>query len=312
MATDEREPRRRRPLPTFSVIGGGRLGGALALALSRCGYTLESIVTLRAHRRRFALPEEPLHLTAASLGQIPASDLLLITTPDAAIAATARRLARIFQTRPRARRIALHTSGALASNELSALREVGFAVGSLHPLLSVREERAGAEALAGGANFCLEGERAALVAARQLVRALGGRAFSVETRDKALYHAAAVMSAGHLVALLGVARETLIRCRLSEANARALVVSLAQSALANFSAVGPGRALTGPYARGDGQTIGAHLEALRDPETRAAYVALGQLELRLAREQGLGRGAAARIGGLLRAAAPARKAPRRP
>src|SRR5437868_10489920 len=47
----------------------------------------------------------------------------------------------LFRSTPA--RIALHTSGALSSDALAPLSAAGFAVGSLHPLVSVSDARAG-------------------------------------------------------------------------------------------------------------------------------------------------------------------------
>ena len=44
---------------------------------------------------------------------------------------------------------------------------------------------------------------------------VGGRSFTVETKKKALYHAAAVLTSGHTVALFDLAARLLVRCGLS-------------------------------------------------------------------------------------------------
>ena len=125
--------------------------------------------------------------------QLPPSDLVLIATPDDAIEETAHRLAaceRGTSGKATRRRTVLHTSGALSSEVLAPLAQAGFHTGSLHPLVSVSESRAGAKAL-HGAFFCLEGDKAALKLAGKIVRDLGGTSFSIRPENKALYHAAA-------------------------------------------------------------------------------------------------------------------------
>src|SRR5712691_8837522 len=68
--------------PSVSIIGPGRLGQALAIALYSSGYPIKALVGRPAA-----------HSPKDELDQLPPSDLILITTPDDAIEDTARRLA---------------------------------------------------------------------------------------------------------------------------------------------------------------------------------------------------------------------------
>lgn len=266
------------------------MGTALALALGNCGYRVEAMVALRkSHASRAAqlISTEPLALSAAELDKLPASDILLITTPDDSVNETASRIAaEIKETRRDA--TALHTSGALSSEELRGLRDAGFSIGSMHPLVSVTEARAGEESLRR-AFFCIEGESAAVNAAKRIVRSFGARSFNINTNEKALYHAAAVMASGHMVALLDVATEMLARCGLKEREARAILMPLVRSTLDNLALQEPAEALTGTFARADVSTVRRHLEAIRKeemPDALAAYTILGKRSLRLAKKRG--------------------------
>jgi predicted short-subunit dehydrogenase-like oxidoreductase (DUF2520 family) len=271
---------------TVSIIGAGRLGTAMTRALSRCGYTIEALVaqsTASARRAARLSGAQPLALNSTQLGQLPASSLLFITTPDDQIAATAARLAASFR-QPQRGRVILHASGALSSEALSALRDVGFATGSLHPLVSVSDPLHGAESLRA-AFYCIEGDRQAVRLARSLVRRLGAQSFSVNAKDKALYHAAAVMASGHMTALFDIATEMLGLCGLSERGARAVLLPLVRSTIENLSTHTPARALTGTFARADVETMRRHLAAIgaqAGDEALAAYALLGRRSLELA------------------------------
>ena len=281
---------------TISVIGAGRLGTALALALTARGYSIEAVVTRNLyHARRAAklIKPRPHALSATQLDRLPASDLIFITTPDDAIPETAARLASSLKNGHRPGRTALHASGALSSEILRDLRRVNFRIGSMHPLLSVSDPVAGAENLRE-AFYCIEGERHAVRVARAIVRDLGGQSFSISTGDKALYHAAAVMASGHAIALFDLAMEMVQRCGLTESRARAVLLPLIRSTLENLATREPARALTGTFARADTATVRRHLAALRSQhllEALAAYRLLGLHSLHLAEENGLDPGA---------------------
>ncbi|HVF50350.1 MAG TPA: DUF2520 domain-containing protein [Pyrinomonadaceae bacterium] len=275
-----------------AVVGAGRLGTALGRALAACGYEVAAVVARRArHAARAAslVGGRTQGLSAAQLSELPPVKIVFITTPDDRIEETAARLAETMKgdaaTPPR---VALHASGALSSDALAPLRARGFAVGSLHPLIAVSDATTGAESLRR-AFFCVEGDARATVAARKIVRTLGARSFTIDTKDKALYHAAAVMTSGHTVALFALAVELLMRCGLTATNARRVLLPLLDSTLENLSTQTPARALTGTFARADTSTVRRHLDALSaldDPTALRVYALLGERSLRLAAENG--------------------------
>lgn len=275
---------------SISIVGAGRLGGALAIALDRKNYKIVSVVARRfetAARAAQQISTATEILTAENIAEIPSSDIVFITTPDPEIEPTAARLAanRNFNSET----IFLHTSGSLSSAVLSRLKNVGAKTGSLHPLVSVSDSSAGAERFAG-AFFCVEGDAKAVEAAKQIVTDLGGESFEINPEFKTLYHAAALMTAGHLVALFDVAAETLSRCGIEESEARRILLPLARSAVENLGRQTPAAALTGTFSRADVETMRRHLESLREHETALrVYAELGKRSIELAREQGADR-----------------------
>lgn len=289
-ARPKRQPDSTRRKSTVSIIGAGRLGTALARALAKRGYIIEALVARRHSSVRRAVElsnTSALALTTQQLDQLPASSLLFITTPDDAVAQVAAQLAARFQEKVRGR-VALHASGALSSEALTDLRAVGFATGSLHPLISVSDPLQGARGLSD-AFFCLEGSRAATLIARKIVKDLGAQSFSINTESKALYHAAAVMTSGHTVALFDIAAAMLARCGLTNMRARAVLLPLLHSTVENLATRTPARALTGTFSRADLATMQRHLAAIRsqaDGEALAAYVLLGLRSLQLAERNG--------------------------
>lgn len=291
--------------PRLSIIGAGRLGTALGLTLKDAGYRIEVVVANHsASARRMArlAGTGTLWLTSRQLERLSSSEyksfdrshLILIATPDDAIAMVARRLAELFKSqrsRPQPgnkpfpdRRIAIHVSGALSSEALRPLRSAGFAIASLHPLVSISDAFSGAKAFRH-VFFCIEGDRPAARVARSIVRDLGGQSFTIAPKSKPLYHAAAVLASGHMLALFDMALEMLRHCGLSPSRARQALLPLVKSTLANLSANEPARALTGSFARGDIETIKKHLAAMKSQNLRealAAYILLGRRSLSLA------------------------------
>src|SRR5687767_1916067 len=129
----------------ISIVGAGRMGTALGVALRRAQHHIQVVVTKSAPSARraakligggtAALAErQPNKAPKATVNRLVQSDLLLISTPDDALKAVAARLAgtirRAGSDRGKAQRFVLHTSGAVSSEVLAPLRALGFSVGS--------------------------------------------------------------------------------------------------------------------------------------------------------------------------------------
>src|ERR1043165_8303499 len=267
--------------PHVSIVGAGRLGTAIAVALANHGYSIQSLVSRRVQNARKAatlLDDKPQVLAAKQLLSVRQADVFLITVPDDQIAGVAAELSRLEFTAT-----ALHTSGALASNVLAPLRKRGWHTGSIHPLISVSDSGA---ALAG-AFWSVEGDATALRMGKTIVRDLGGESFSIRTEDKPLYHAAAVMVSGNVVALFDVALEMLGECGLDRKTARAVLLPLIASTVRSLQTKSPEESLTGTFSRGDVETVKRHLAALKNNELAEAldlYRLLGQRSLKLTKE----------------------------
>lgn len=291
----------RKLKPTVAIIGAGRLGQALAIALQSAGYPIVALVARHSQKAEkaaallskqlVAKPSTSREVKVSALGakqlaELPPTDLILITTPDDAIAETTRSLSSLLSGD---RGTVLHTSGALSSEVLAPLAKKGFQTGSLHPLVSISEPVTGAAAL-HGSFFCIEGTRKAKLVADAIVRALGGHGFSINPENKALYHAAAVTAAPHLTALVDVAVEMLSACGLSKSKAQQVFMPLLESTVNNLKTANPQQALTGTFARGDVATVRRHLAALSRnelAEALAVYKLLGLHSLELAKKNGL-------------------------
>lgn len=272
----------------ISIIGPGRLGGALAIALDRAGNRIESIV-YRTLGPAVSLCEamqinEPRLIAFGDLDQIDAS-IIIVTSADPEIAGIAAALAEFVPPNT----IVLHASGSLSSSILSALREKGCSTGSMHPLVSISDPALGADRFRG-VYFCIEGDAAAVDAGAEIAAALGAKPFSIATEFKPLYHAAAVTASGHIVTVIDVAIEMLAACSIDDATAREILMPLVFSTLENLRTQTPEQALTGTFARADADALERHLTAMSgriSGEAIDIYLAIAERSLRLAEARGV-------------------------
>jgi predicted short-subunit dehydrogenase-like oxidoreductase (DUF2520 family) len=82
----------------------------------------------------------------------------------------------------------------------------------------------------------------------------------IPDRDRAAYHAAASIASNFLVTLEAAAERLLATTGAD----RELLVPLVEATVANWAALGPARALTGPAARGDEATIARQRAAIAE------------------------------------------------
>jgi predicted short-subunit dehydrogenase-like oxidoreductase (DUF2520 family) len=171
-------------------------------------------------------------------------DLLVIATPDDVVAEVAAAVRPVDST------VVLHLSGSLGLDVLAGHPRRG----SLHPLVPLPNPTIGAERLRSGITFAVAGDPAA----RRVADALSGNVVEVADADRAAYHAAAVIAANHLVALMGQVERVAASAGLPLDAFAGLMRAATEDALA----LGPGAALTGPAARGDWATVERHRTAI--------------------------------------------------
>jgi len=232
----------------IAVVGAGRLGRALAVALQDAGIDVTG----------------PLGRGATIAPEI---DTVILAVPDAQIGPAA---AALPADRPDL--LAGHCSAATTLEPLA--RREAF---SLHPLMTVTEDGA---AFAGASAAIAGSTSRALATAQALAHALGIQPLSVEDEDRAAYHAAASIASNFLVTLEGVAE----RLAASAGIDREPLVALVRASVENWAASGAGAALTGPIARGDEQTVQRQRDAVaeRVPQDLALFDVLTQATRRLA------------------------------
>jgi predicted short-subunit dehydrogenase-like oxidoreductase (DUF2520 family) len=264
--------------PSMAIVGPGRLGRALALELRRTGYTISEIISRNnagSRRRANELARKVGARTSTSENAHLDADVVWFCVPDREIAAASRQLASTVVWK---KKVAFHSSGALASDELKTLRRRGASAASVHPLMTFVSRSIPS---LKGVPFAIEGDAAAVKVARRLVRDLGGEAFSIRKQHKAAYHAWGAFTSPLLVALL-VTGERLARAAgLSAVDVRKKMLPIIRQTIANYEALGPAGAFSGPIVRGDVEVVRKHLEVLgKVPEAGDVYLALARAALR--------------------------------
>jgi predicted short-subunit dehydrogenase-like oxidoreductase (DUF2520 family) len=274
---------RARSLPGIAILGAGRMGQGLALALRDHEVTL---VSRRGHRL-----VEPLRAYSGSRAEaVRRAPVVILAVPDDAISVLAAELRDDRSISPA--HTVLHLSGLLDRTALTPLADTEAALGSYHPLQTIADPTTAPERLPG-AYAGIEGDERAVSVGYRLAAALGMVPVTVPPEGKAAYHAGATVVANYTTVLFAVAERLAVRAGIPAELAARIYLPLLRGTVANLEA-GAAAALTGPVRRGDVRTILTHLAVLAEPDA-ALYRGLGVEALRLAREGGLSAEAADRV-----------------
>ncbi len=248
----------------FSLVGPGRVGSSLALALSRHGWTCDAIVAganngsgIRELRKRF--PSSKIIRSLSSLGSD--FDVLFLTVADGKIFATANELVKESGL-PWEGKGVFHASGVVGVKALIGLKNSGALTGAFHPISPFASKFSPERA--EGIFYDFYGDPRAVGIARRLASTLSSRLILPGSeRERRLLHIASVIVSNFTV--IGArAAENLLAGFVGPDDVGELIRGLLSSTANNLSNSTGGKSLTGPLARGDADVISSHLESLEN------------------------------------------------
>ena len=244
--------------PIIGIVGGGAVGTALGVALTRAGWPVHAVASRDPDRRdRFRSAVEGARGFAEPQALIEEVELIILAVPDDALEPLAGTL-RLYSGQAM-----IHTSGALGADVLAPAQAAGTQVGAFHPLVAFADTERAVAAL-HGATIAIEGDDQLAAPARRHGR--GARRDGGPPRAGLQGRLPRRGRAGR-----GWLRGAARRDRRAGPGGRPRrgrarwpsTAPLIEGTLGNARALGIRAALTGPITRGDIGTLDAHLAALR-------------------------------------------------
>ena len=269
---------------TVALIGAGRVARGLGARLREAGWRIGAVVAREIPSARGAVRAIRGGTACAGLTRrVLDASVILLAVPDDALAGVAAKLESVGGEEL-ARKVVLHTSGALTAAVLEPVAKRGAWTGVIHPMQTFG---ARARPRLESVLFGIEGHPQALRVIRKMVSSLGGEAARIDSRRKAQYHAAGTMAAAHVLTSMEAAVQLMLGAGLRRREATRALLRLTRQVLENQEMLGPRGAWTGPLSRGDLDTVRLHWEALGDypTEFREAYAAMSRLAARILAEQ---------------------------
>ena len=264
---------------TLSCIGAGRLGKTLCHLFAQHLH-IGHIINCSEDSARLAVK----FIGAGQARRVPddSADIWLIATPDNEIKAASAvlRTASVLRESD----TVFHCSGALNAAELD-ISDCHTA--SVHPIHSFADPQQSISQFAG--TPCgMEGNRSALDRLQLLFERVAAKPFVIDSQQKALYHAATVMTCNYLVSLLELGQKMLTAAGVSPQQGVNPLEPLIRQTLDNYFNTDAISALTGPISRGDTATVASHIQALQQQPNnwQQVYRALGNTTRAIAAKQG--------------------------
>lgn len=268
-------------------IGAGKVGTSLAYLLNKKGYEIVGIASRNLKSAEASASFVGGNITATNdiFIFIEEADIIFITTNDDAIPFVVKDISDKCDINEG--QVFVHTSGSLPAKVFEPLEKKGAIGISIHPLQTIASPTEGIKNIMGSL-FAIEGNIKAYDIALELVKALDGQPFFIDSDKKPLYHLAAVIACNYFVTLINTSIKLFESVNIDSEKGLTGLLKLVRGTINNIEKIGPKQALTGPIARGDIHTIEGHIWAMKKyiPELLEFYKVLGNMTVNVAIEKG--------------------------
>jgi predicted short-subunit dehydrogenase-like oxidoreductase (DUF2520 family) len=265
----------------ITIIGYGKLGRALALENLKQGNLYAIVSQHLGNTTDGETFRKENVLVVQNLEDLPGvSDVIFICAADRDIPKVAQNLAQRFGKALESK-VIIHCSGSYSDKILEDLKRAGSFVASAHPLQTFYFYRPD---IFQNIFWIVQTESFEKI--EGVLRKIGGTPIQVEfdDRQRAIYHASAVVSSNYLNTLILFAKKLIAQIPFDPKVFIPLIQQTLENNFVHFSEPNflP---LTGPLVRKDLATIEEHLKSLDSkPELQQIYLEFAKITLLLCRE----------------------------
>lgn len=245
-----------------AIIGCGKLGSALALAMHHKGYPIDSLIDRnRASAQRLARLVNA-DCYSNSIQDLQTAEIIFISVPDGAVLSVIADLKFYFDENKDMKFI-YHTSGILTSGVFDSFRKYDIVGASVHPIQTFPGSDDDWKRFEN-CYFGIEGDQKAVVRVQSIIKRLGSKSIIISKEHKSQYHLACAIASNFMVALMAPVKTLFQKMNFSEQQAFDILFPLISTTLLNINKNGVESALSGPIVRGDTETVARHLAILSD------------------------------------------------
>ncbi len=272
-------------MKSINIIGCGNVGITLGhLIHLNKSFTIKNLMDSCATNAKRAQSIIGSGCPINDIALLSYSDIYLITTPDNAIEKTFNAITN--HLKPTKDTIFIHCSGAKPATIMTSTSFNNLAM-CIHPIRSFSKADISADSLAG--TYCgIDGDTAAIKLLTPFLKQIEAIPFSVDSNNKAIYHAASVFACNYLTSLLEIALKSYEKAGIPQEVAKNIMQPLINGTVENIINTSTHEALTGPIARGDHEVVNDQLAKLAnwDKDIAELYINLGKITVELSNKKG--------------------------
>ena len=243
----------------IAIIGAGRLGGSLALALSSSSYNVTSVFS-RTFDSAVKLSDEMNNCFPSDNLQkaVEVADIVFITTPDDVISNVA---SSVSWSKEQA---VIHCSG-VSGIELFEDIDSPIELGAFHPMQTFSTIKDGSKSMQG-ITFAIDGTEKIVPYLKELTKSFKSNFVMVPSKYKPIYHLTGTLMGNLLLEYVAIAAKLWEHIGYDQKKGIQSLIPMMRQVADNLETIGLPEALAGPYVRGDIGTIVKHLEILKREE----------------------------------------------
>ena len=265
----------------IGFIGAGRVGCTIGRYLADAGIAIEGYYSRSKESADIAATFTNTRSFESIEDLVKSCDTIFLTTSDSAIENVWNCIDR-FDLKDK---VISHFSGSLSSDIFFRIEATGAYGCSIHPMYAFSDKFTSYKKFN---NVCLtmEGSSEAVSRMNSLFgERLGHKIFTLDSKDKIKYHAAAAFASNYMVGLMQNAINLMSECGFSEKDTFELFAPLVKNNIAAMLKNGTVSALTGPAERNDIGTVRKHLQALDGTDAEDVYRAVGKTIVSIAKKK---------------------------
>jgi predicted short-subunit dehydrogenase-like oxidoreductase (DUF2520 family) len=241
------------------IIGCGKLGTALAVDLQNAGFEISVIIEnnksrtnkLKKYFKKTIFSEK----IKRKLLQIP--NIIFISVQDKKIISIIKELNRFREIK---NKLIIHSSGMLNLDVFTVLKSQN--IGVLHPIQTFNKISISSSGLLNGIYFGIKTTKMSDIVIKSIVKKLSSNYIKVSKKNKALYHTICVFASNLLVGYFSLLEKLFNEIFHNETDFMTVFKSLIERTYKNILLYGINDSLTGPFIRGDIDTIHENKKSL--------------------------------------------------
>lgn len=268
----------------IAIIGFGKLGSALFYELKSVGYSVNTVIEKNnvTYNKIKRINKNLKVFKSINYSYLEKCDVLIISVKDSQLDNLVQEINENGGNYKE--KIVFHTSGAKSSSILKIKGLLSKNRGSFHPIQTFKSQSNYNQGLLSDIYFGIEGGKEFIKYSKELIESLNSNLILIKARNKELYHLSSVVSSNLLASYFSLLEQLAIKAGIPKNKILQIYKPIVYKTIENIFKYGTSKSLTGPFERGDADTVKMHLSKIRKEKVfKDLYLILGKEALDLAR-----------------------------